>query len=468
MRALILFLSILILAGCDKPEPKKVPLPSVAQSKELVIVTHYGPNTYYIDGDNQYAGLEYDLAKLFAADLGDDYRIKFVVVDTVSQVIPSLLQGNAHIAAAGLSITPQRQKILKFSIPYQNAQQVVVYRQGKVEPPEDIGDLVGKNIAVPYGTSYSEELETLKRKYPKLEWEEKNNVSTDELLEYVANGIVDYTLADEHIVSMMQNYFPELGQGINVGEPEEIAWAFPKNCDDWLFSKANAFFKRIASDGTLRNLIDRYYGHADRLQAVDINKFLDKSTNVLPKYVDIFKDAQEVTGTDWRLLAAISYQESHWDESNTSPTNVRGMMMLTEDTAKKLGVTDRLDPRQSILAGAKYLNILKEKIPGRIQDPDRTWMALAAYNIGYSHLEDARVLAQRLKLNPDSWADVKLTLPLLNKAKYYSTLRFGYASGGAPVIFVESIRTYKQILEKFEPGHATPLKNFNMAMLDFY
>jgi membrane-bound lytic murein transglycosylase F len=177
----------------------------------------------------------------------------------------------------------------------------------------------------------------------------------------------------------------------------------------------------------------------------------------------LFKQAQEITGIDWRLLAAVSYRESHWDTYNTSPTNVRGLMMLTEDTADLMGVTDRLDPKQSIPAGARYLLKLKDTIPDHIPEPDRTYMALAAYNIGYAHVEDARVLAKRLGLNPDSWADVKKTLVMLNNPEYYSTVKYGYASGGAPVIFVESIRSYQRILERYQPSHTPIFKTFKIA-----
>ncbi len=196
---------------------------------------------------------------------------------------------------------------------------------------------------------------------------------------------------------------------------------------------------------------------------MDVTTFLGRTQQLLPKYSPLFQEAQELTRLDWRLLAAISYQESHWDRLNTSPTNVRGMMMLTEDTADRMGVSDRLDARQSIMGGAKYLTLLKELIPERIPEPDRTWITLAAYNIGYAHVEDARILAQRLKLNPDSWVDLKKTLPLLNKVEYYSTLKYGYASGGAPVIFVESVRTYQNILERYQPKHQAILPDFNIV-----
>jgi membrane-bound lytic murein transglycosylase F len=196
---------------------------------------------------------------------------------------------------------------------------------------------------------------------------------------------------------------------------------------------------------------------------MDITTFLKRSNTLLPKYIHLFKQAQDVTGLDWRLLAAVSYRESHWDTFNTSPTNVRGLMMLTESTADLMGVTDRLDPKQSIPAGAKYIMKLKDTIPERIPEPDRTYMALAAYNIGYAHLEDARVLAKRLGLNPDSWADIKKTLVLLKNPDYYTTLKYGYASGGAPVVFVESVRSYQRILEKYQPEHNSEMYKLRIA-----
>jgi membrane-bound lytic murein transglycosylase F len=180
---------------------------------------------------------------------------------------------------------------------------------------------------------------------------------------------------------------------------------------------------------------------------------LVKSQSLLPKYVRLFKEAQEITDIDWRLLAAISYQESHWNTFNTSPTNVRGLMMLTEETSDLMKVSDRLDPKQSIPAGAKFFLWLKERLPERMEDPDRTYMALASYNIGFGHVEDARVLAERLKMNPDRWADVKKTLLMLTEPKYYNKAKHGFCNCDAPVIYTEFIRSYYQVLEKHQPAY---------------
>lgn len=464
MRTLSIFLlALLTLTGCQKAG--KV-LPDPRQSKQIVVVTHNGPSTYYVNGDNEFAGLEYDLAKLFARELGPEYSVKFLVVDNITRVIPALLKGKAHLAAADLSVTQLRQHLVRFSTPYQSVQQQVVFNRDQNSKPRKVEDLIGKSIAVPAGTSFAERLDKIAEAEPGLRWQALKNANADELVEQVAEGVLDYTIADAHLIAVLQNYYPNIDAGFNVGEAEKVAWAFPKTGDPWLYDKANKFFARIKEDGTLRNLIDRYYGHSERLQAVDVSAFLKRSRTILPQYIPLFKQAQELTGIDWRLLAAISYQESHWDKFSTSPTNVRGLMMLTEATADRLGVTDRLDPKQAIPGGARYVLTLKELLPDRIQEPDRTWLALAAYNIGYAHLEDARVLAQRMKLNPDRWADVKKMLPLLNKVEYYSTLKYGYARGGAPVVFVESIRTYYKILERYEPQHRQVFPNFNLAWLD--
>ena len=434
--------------------------PNVQKSKELVVITHNAAGTYYVNGIGEYAGLEYDLVQLFLKDLGEDYHVKFIVADKVSDIVPRLQKGEAHIAAANLSITPLRSKLVRFGTPYLNVQQHIAYGIDQNNAPKEINDLIGKHIHVPTGSSYAERLHQLQTKNPTLNFQEVENASTDELLEQVNLGFLNYTVADDHIIAILQNYYPNIGKGMAIGEPEEIAWSFPKNGNGWLYKKSQEFFDRISKDGTLKNLVDRYHGHTERLAQLDVSKFLAQTHSLLPKYIPLFKSAQEITDIDWRLIAAISYQESHWDQFNTSPTNVRGMMMLTEETADELGVTNRLDAKQSISGGARYINTLKHQVPERIPEPDRTWMALAAYNIGLSHLEDARVLATKMGLNPDSWADIKTTLPLLNKAKYYNSAKFGYANGGAPVIFVECIRTYYDILGKYFPVHESIFPTF--------
>lgn len=449
----LLILLLLFLVGC-KPADDISRLPSINNNKkEIVFVTHNGPTTYYLNSDGQAAGIEHDLAELFVKQYYPDHQVRFVLVNSISDVIPSLLKNKAHIAAANLSVTHLRQHLVLFAPPYQHIQQQLIFNSEINKKPKNLDDLQDKSLAVPDGTSYAERLTELLQEHPLLEWQTRKRTNTEVLLEEVADGVLDFTVADSHLVSVMQNYYPNLQVAQDISPKQEIAWAMSKNTDPQMVKNIHAFFDTIKTNGTLRNLLDRYYGHSERLNSLDITTFLKRVNTLLPKYIHLFKQAQEITGLDWRLLAAVSYRESHWDTYNTSPTNVRGLMMLTEATADQMGVTDRLDPKQSIPAGAKYLLKLRDTVPERIPEPDRTYMALAAYNIGYAHVEDARVLAKRLKLNPDSWADVKKTLVLLKNPEYYTTLKYGYASGGAPVIFVESVRSYQRILEKYQGSH---------------
>jgi membrane-bound lytic murein transglycosylase F len=447
LRLLPILVAVLLLAACSKP-PK--PLAPPQQSHEIVVVTYNSPTTYFVNGNNEFAGLEYDLTKLFCAQLGADYRVKFLTVDGVGEVIPALLKGRAHFAAAGLDINRLRSHLVRFGPAYQQVQPQLVVNHDSPVKIGKLEDLVGKDLAVPAGSSDAERLTALAADLPLLYWSEVPQSGNEELLEKVADGTLEATIADSHLVSLVQNYYPNLDVAFNFGEPRQLAWAFPKDSDPWLYQQAQDFFARIQKDGTMRNLMDRYYGHSERLNTVDVTGFLGQMYTALPQYEKLLKQAQIATSIDWKLLAALSYQESHWDTFNTSPTNVRGLMMLTEQTADKMGVKNRLDPGQSIMAGARYFLLLKDEIPARIAEPDRSWLALAAYNVGLAHLEDARVLAQRMGLNPDVWADVKKALPKLTQYQYYSKLKFGFARGGAAVIFVESIRTYNDILAKYE------------------
>jgi membrane-bound lytic murein transglycosylase F len=463
MRLFIISLLWLLIAGCKPSDPVDA-APSIDPAKkEIVFVTHNGPSTYYLDNDNQPAGMEYDLAVLFVKEYYPSYEIRFLLADSISDIIPSLLKGKAHIAAANLTITDMREHLVLFSSPYQDTQQQLIFNNEVNDKPKDITEVFDKKIAVPAGTSYAERLTSTKKSYPAIKWFNNSHTHTETLLEEVADGLIDYTVADSHLAALMQNYYPNLDVAMPIGPQDKIAWAMSKNADPQLVMKVNTFFAKIKKDGTLHNLLDRHYGHNNRLNTLDVTTFLEHTNTLLPKYIHLFKQAQNITGIDWRLLAALSYRESHWDTYNTSPTNVRGLMMLTESTADLMGVTDRLDPKQSIPAGAKYLLKLIDTVPERIPEPDRTYMALAAYNIGYAHVEDARVLASRLKLNPDSWADVKKTLVLLKNPDYYTTLKYGYASGGAPVVFVESVRSYQRILERYQPNNNPDLNPFKIA-----
>lgn len=443
LRSFIAFLIAAVVAACGASEDHR-PLPPVSRSGELVVVTVNGPTTYFENSQGASAGLAYDLLTLFARENKLDLRL--VVVPHLSEVMPALEAGKAHLAAAGLTEFAMAPTPARFGPPIQRVEIVVAYRTDN-RKPASLMDLAGKRTEVVSGTGYTRRLRELQETVPGIRWHEASIADDGELLQRLAEGEMDYVVTDSRHLALARNFHPNIAAGLVLGETN-VAWAFAKGTEPLLLAKATSFLSRVEQDGLLKLLMDRYFGHVHRLQQTDIVAFLQRLRTVLPQYRALFEEGEALTGIDWRLLAAVGYQESHWDPLATSPTNVRGLMMLTEETADRMNVTDRLDPRQSILAGARYYLALKDALPPRIPEPDRTWLAMAAYNIGLGHLEDGRILAQRMKLNPDSWTDVKRALPLLADSEHYSTLKHGFARGGEAVIMAESVRTYYDIISR--------------------
>ena len=202
------------------------------------------------------------------------------------------------------------------------------------------------------------------------------------------------------------------------------------------------FFGYTKQSGHLASLEEKYIGHIGSFDYVDTRAFIRALDSKLPQWSPLFKEYSDEF--DWRLVAALAYQESHWNPLAKSPTGVRGMMMLTLPTAKSVGVTNRLDPKQSVRGGVDYLRRMVSRIPDSIDEHEKIWFALASYNVGYGHMMDARRLTKKQGGNPDAWADVKDRLPLLRQKKYYSQTRYGYARGDEARNYVENIRRYYQ------------------------
>jgi len=266
------------------------------------------------------------------------------------------------------------------------------------------------------------------------------------LLAEVAEGQIDYTVADSTTVLVNRYFHPDIRVAMDLSQAQSIAWAFRAGEDRSLLERAEAYFATISSNGHIAEIMERYYQHTDRFDYVGTRTFLRHIESRLPRYRAWFEEAAAEYGFDWRLLAALSYQESHWNPHAVSPTGVRGLMMLTLSTAEAMDVEDRNDPEQSIRGGARYLRRVVGKIPERIPEPDRTWMALAGYNVGFGHLEDARRITQIRGLDPDRWAHVRDSLPLLTQARWYKQARFGYARGWEPVRYVDNIRRYYEVM----------------------
>ncbi len=439
MKVVLLACLTVFLATCSQPPGL---LEEIRAAGELRVVTRISPTTYY-NGPNGPLGPEYELAKGFADFLG--VTLKIVPVDHFAELIPLIESGSAHLAAAGLTVTDARAKRVEFGPSYQQVSQSLIYKRRKAKPRRP-ADLIGKRIEVGVGTSYVERLARLQAEEPRLVFSENPNADVAELILAVARGDIDYTVADSHLLRIYRNLAPEIREGFELSAGDSLAWAMPRRRDHSLAEQVDAYFEKIRSNGQLSRIMDRYYGHTGRFDYVGTHRFLRDARNKLPLYRELFENAANATGTDWRLLAAIGYQESRWNPDAVSPTGVRGIMMLTQRTADVIGVDDRIDPAQSIVGGADYLNRMKRRLPPDITDPDRTWFALAAYNVGFGHVRDARRLAAADGQDSRLWVHVRPYFEKLTQRRWYRQAKHGYAPGWEPVMYVENVRNYYDIL----------------------
>ncbi len=434
---------VLALFACSRP------IPSPEETGELVVATRNGPTTYYIGQNREPAGFEYDLVSEFARR--NSWKVRWVQGDSADDLFALLKENAIHLAAAALPDSAARAHHLTSGPVVFETPVLVVYRRQDA-PLRTVPDLVGKKLALIAGSSHSELLLRLKRKYPGLQWTTLENVWPEELLARLDEGEYDAVVINGMDFDLARNFYPGLAVAFDLGEKQKMVWALPRNAPAKFLEKIERFITDCRRDGTIKYLYERYYGHVQQLDTRDILGILERRPKLLPPLRRHFQEAQSLTGIDWRLLAALAYQESQWNPLATSPTGVRGLMMLTADTADQLGVANRLDARQSILGGARYLAQLKDALLASIPEPDRTWMTLAAYNQGPGHLEDARRIAKHRGGNPDSWADVKQALPLLGRGGYAKVTLYGYARGTEALSLTENIRNYYAILLRLEPA----------------
>jgi membrane-bound lytic murein transglycosylase F len=371
----LLIITLACLIGtCSSPPPV---LDQVLDIGELRVVTRNSPTSYTISPSGP-IGPEYDLVQAFADELGVELVVRSV--DSVSEILPILLSGEAHMAAAGLSVTDARRKYLDFGHPYESVDIQLIYKLGTGRP-RSIEDILDRSIEVMASTSHIDVLESLQADYPELTWTENADVESADLLTKVAMGEIDLTVADSPDFNIQRHFYPDLRVALDLYIDDPIAWAFPKEASDSLLARADDFLIESDESGLLARVHDRYYGHTKKYDYVGTRNFIRHFKSRLPRYRATFEAAAAEWDVDWRLLAAIGYQESHWRSQAVSPTGVRGIMMLTQATADYLGIEDREDPEMSIHGGARYYARQTERVADTVTEPDRTWMALAAYRL---------------------------------------------------------------------------------------
>jgi len=420
----------------------------------LGVVMINGPTTYF-EGAISKEGFDYLLMQDFAESL--DVKLKLYVVSTVSVALALSEAGVGEITAGALTKTASRERNFLFGPSYFDVQEQVICPQRMIRNgnfPRTLSDLIDVEILVGSETSYVESLKTLQKELPALDFEVVDGFSSEQILAMVADKQNACTVVDSNIFAINNRYYPALRKALNIGETKEIAWILREG-EEELSQALSLWLETVEASGDMRRLVEHYYSYTHSFNYLNIATFHKRLKTRLPQYKTIFENAAQKYDIPWTLLAAQSYQESHWDRLAKSPTGVRGMMMLTQITAKEMGVKYRLNAAQSIEGGAKYFKKLYDRIAPDVLGLERYKFAYAAYNVGMGHIYDAQKLAKKLGFNPNIWTDMKKVLPLLSEKKYYRTLKYGYARGSEPVKYVEAIYNYRNILENHIDDNTT-------------
>lgn len=428
----------------------------------LRVATLISP-TIYVPDKNKTQGLEYDLVTRFAATLG--LGVHFIVAKNIDDAYKLVAENKADFAAAGLVVTPARETKFRYGPSYLSVRRQLIYRQG-VEKPSNLQDIGNALIAVEQGSSNLHWLDD-HNKIGLIPIPSADNIDASEYnttpegthpfhiklvrsslgaLEALENGSVDYGIVLSNEAMLGQKLSNKIKVAADLGPPVSFAWAFSRLADASLLDKARQFFAKIRANNELKNLIDRHYAQFEQLNERLAQNFIDDVDHRISPFISAFKAAGKKYHIDWRLLAAMAYQESKWNPDALSHMGAHGIMQITAPTAHEIGLTDSSNPTKNIMAAAKYLDQLRTMVPDNAKEPDRTYLAMAAYNVGIGHLTDAINLTKEQGGNPNSWRDVRERLALLSNPKFYRKLRNGYARGEETIQYVENIRALHDLM----------------------
>lgn len=425
------------LATSSRPPPL---MDQVQLTGMLRVAMVNDPTSYYL-GPTGYTGFDYDLVQLFAESLGVELHI--VPAASRQEALRLVEDGTVHLAATSMLVTPQRLRRVHFTRPLRHVVPQLVGRVG-MRVPASLSELE-EPIAVAHGSSQQEWLQQRGEQDAELRWTTHWDSDAETLLQQVAERELALTIANSDLVAITRRYYPQLRVLRDLDVPQPVAWAVSRDAAQDVLPAVVDFLQTVGGVEMAR-LRDRHFGHVDRLNHTDAVALATHFDTRLPQYRSQFEAAGAAYDIDWRLLAAVGYQESLWNNRAISPTGVRGLMQITLQTARFLGVNNRLDPEETIYAAARYLHLLHQRLPEGVPEPDRTWMMLASYNIGLGHVLDARRLTESQGGDPNRWVDVRQRLPLLTQPRYYRSLRYGYARGPEAVQYVGNIRTYYDML----------------------
>jgi membrane-bound lytic murein transglycosylase F len=440
-------------SSCDfkSKENFSFDLDKIAKRGKLVAVTGSNAYGYYVFRGHT-AGFQYELIEKFGKELGLDIEIK--VANDISEMYRMLENGEADIIAYNLINDENKRDFASYTSKIYSTEQVLVQRkisdtEEKLKEIKTINDLAGKTIYIRNNSGYEKQLNKISLELgSKIYTQEAyNNYSLGDLIQMVAEGDIDYTIAEKNIADLNQAYYYNLEIGPKISEKTDISWAVRKS-DKKLYSALNNWLNKFTKTSNYKILYHKYFmnktGYRNRL----IAELSSKNKGKISHYDDLFKKYSDNIDWDWRLLASLVYQESKFNSGVVSRAGAAGLMQMMPKTAETFGVENPLDPVESIEAGVAYLVYLNKLWKKSVADPkERVKFILASYNIGPGHIIDAQKLAEKNNAKPDLWENnVEKYLLLKSDPKFNNdeVVKNGYASG------IETVRFVKEILERFE------------------
>jgi membrane-bound lytic murein transglycosylase F len=423
---------------------KDLSLDRILAAGELRVITAISPHSYYVY-HNRSMGFDYELARQFAEHLG--VRLRVVACRTWEDMLTALDKGRGDLIAAGTEITHSRSRQAAFSDGYREVQQHLISHR-RLSSLATLQELAGKTVDVSRGSANHERLEELRSQGIEVTIRAHDNLLDDVLIQQVARGEIDFTVANSNIALMIRRYYPSASVQPLSRDTVPLGWAVRHDARN-LLERINDFFRVMTESGRLDDIYEKYHWNIGDFDYIDLKTFHERVRTRLPRYRPFIKDAARRNGFDWCLIAAQAYRESHLDPLARGANDAQGLMQLLPVTGRSLKVADLLDPVANIKAGVQYLRWLHDQIEGMEED-DRLLTALAAYNAGLGHIQDSRRLAAKLGLDPNRWDSLAKTLPLLRFRKYYREAEQGFCRGDITVAYVKHIMIYFDILKRQE------------------
>lgn len=413
----------------------------VAEKRKFVLITRNDLQGYY-NYEDQPQGFEYELANLFAEQTGMELQI---VAGSGWQDIQSALLNNRADIIAGIVTSIPGHERFAFSQSYMTARQVPVYN--KKQPPINCAaDLDGRTVAVASGSAYQTRLDALMSDGLICNAVYYQDKTADDFVKGVSEGLYDVTMVYDYLALAYTRHYPNIAIGAVVKDDLELAWAVRPE-DTALLAKINVFFSEMQADGSLERLYDRYFGLNSDQSYNELESFHRRIKRSLPNYHNTILQTAYQYGFDWRLIAAVIYQESQFNPNAVSYYGAAGLMQIMPKTAASLGLPAEniYDPHKNIAVGVRYLKRMYDLFENA-EDQERIKLALAAYNVGIGHVLDARKLAADRGLDKEQWDNVGEMLLLLSQKEHYAAARYGYCNGRETNNYVNNITTFYDIL----------------------